>query len=91
VWEIVRDVRATRAAEPALSRSELVEVVESNTGADERMIEMALAYWADRPAEIEVLLEHADRAERDVGGGTQMIFDVRDVLDVLQRQWDSRP
>lgn len=68
VWEIVRDVRATRAAEPGLSAAELVALVESNTGVDARMLGRALTYWPAHPGEIEGLLDEADRVERAPGG-----------------------
>jgi hypothetical protein len=63
VWEIIRSVTSSRAAEPDLSRSELVKLVEDNTGAPGRLVSLALTYWAAYPQEIDVLVAHAERLE----------------------------
>jgi hypothetical protein len=63
IWEIIRIVKATRAAEPALAEGELLRLVADNSGQSPRAVRTAVAYWADFPDEIEALLEHADRIE----------------------------
>lgn len=63
VWEVVRAVRSARAGEPDLSTDELLELLEANTGASHRLVHLALAYWAAYPAEVDAMVENADRAE----------------------------
>lgn len=59
VWEVVRAAQAARAAEPELSESELLSLLEDNTGVPQRMIRVALAYWAAYPDEVDAMVEHA--------------------------------
>jgi hypothetical protein len=63
VWEVVRAVKAARAAEPEMSSTELMSMLEDNTGVPGHMIRTAIDYWASYPDEVEALVEHADRAE----------------------------
>lgn len=63
VWEVIRAVKASRAAEPTLSRGELVQLVEDNTGVPGRLVSVALSYWAAYPEEIDALVGHAERLE----------------------------
>lgn len=63
VWEVVRAVRAARAAEPELTDAELVEMLHENTGVSPRMTRTALAYWGAYPEEVDALVEHAERVE----------------------------
>ncbi len=65
VWEILRSVQSSRAAEPDLSRSALVKLVEDNTGVPGRLVSLALAYWANYPEEIEALVALAERREEE--------------------------
>lgn len=65
VWEVIRSVMSSRAAEPTMARSELVQLVEDNTGVPGRQISVALSYWAAYPQEIEALIAHAERLEAD--------------------------
>ena len=65
VWEVVRVVRSARLHEPELSEPELVAMLEDSTGVPERMIRTALGYWSAYPEEVEALVEHADRSERE--------------------------
>ncbi len=65
VWEIIRSVKSSRAAEPDLSRSEVVKLVEDNTGVPGRLGSLALAYWAAYPEEIDALVAHAERLENE--------------------------
>ena len=65
VWEVIRSVMSSRAADPTLSRSELVQLVEDNTGLPGRLIIVALSYWAAYPQEIDALIAHAERSEAD--------------------------
>ncbi len=61
VWEIIRSVKSSRAAEPDLARSELVKLVEDNSGLPGRLVSLALTYWAAYPQEIDALVAHAER------------------------------
>ena len=63
VWEVVRTVKAARTAEPHLADTELIAMIEDNTGVPRRMIHIALSYWSAYPDEVEALIDHADRAE----------------------------
>lgn len=65
VWEILRSVQSARAAEPDLSRSELVKLVEDNTGVPGRLVSLALAYWANYPEETDALVALAERLEEE--------------------------
>lgn len=65
VWEIIRSVKSSRAAEPDLSRSEVVKLVEDNIGVPGRLGSLALAYWAAYPEEIDALVAHAERLENE--------------------------
>jgi hypothetical protein len=63
VWEVVRAVKATRAAEPGLDERELLSLVEENTGVPVRLIRVATGYWAAYPDEIDQEIAAADAAE----------------------------
>lgn len=65
VWEVVRAVRSARAAEPGLSETQLVELLEDNAGVPARMIHTALSYWSAYPDEVDALVGHAARAEAE--------------------------
>jgi hypothetical protein len=63
VWEVIRVVRAARVAEPELSERELLDLVEVNSGLPPRQLRTAVDYWGAYPAEVDALVEHADRIE----------------------------
>lgn len=63
VWEVVRSVRATRAAEPTVTGDALMALVEENTGVPRRVAGCALDYWAAYPDEVEAMVAHAERAD----------------------------
>ena len=65
VWEVVRTVKAARTAEPDLADTELVAMLEDNTGVPRRMIHIALSYWSAYPDEVDALVDHAARSEVD--------------------------
>ena len=65
VWEVVRAVRAARAAEPRLSEDKVVAMLEENTGVPRRMIWTALAYWSAYPDEVDAFIAHAERVEAE--------------------------
>ena len=77
VWEVVRDVRAARAAEPDLTEAELLALLEDNTGVPRRMTAIALAYWSAYPAEVNAFVDHARSAEAD---GARAAGRTRDLL-----------
>jgi hypothetical protein len=62
VWEVVRAVRSSRAAEPDLSPDEVVALVSETSGVAEHLVRAAVDYWADYPRDVDVW---ADRAERE--------------------------
>lgn len=63
VWEVIRAVRSAREAEPDLSESELLALVEMNSGLSPRQLRTAVDYWGAYPAEVDALVKHADRME----------------------------
>lgn len=65
VWEIVRAVRGTRAAEPSLDSAEVLAVVAENTGLSLPMLRVAVAYYAAFPDEVDVMVEDAENTETD--------------------------
>jgi hypothetical protein len=65
VWEIVRAVKAARAAEPTLSDGELLALLEENTGVPRRMLHVALDYWGGYPDEVEALVDYAEHADAE--------------------------
>lgn len=65
VWEVVRAITLTRAAEPDLGADEIVATVSENTGLPEKLVQVAIAYYANYPDDIDALLADADRAELD--------------------------
>ena len=64
VWEVVRDVKSARLADPKLKESHLLTLVADNTGVDRARMEEALAYWAAYPDEVDAMIAHADEIER---------------------------
>ena len=65
VWEVVRAITLTRAADPALDADDVLAVVSESTGLPDRLIQVAIAYYADYPDEVNALLDEADRVEVD--------------------------
>ena len=63
VWEVIRAVRSARAAEPELSEGDLLDLVAGNSGLPPRQLQTAVGYWGAYPAEVDALLEHANRIE----------------------------
>lgn len=65
VWEVLRALRSARAAEPDLAEQELLRLVADNTGVPLRLLAAAVRYWADFPVEVDALVEHAERMDRE--------------------------
>jgi hypothetical protein len=65
VWEVVRAVQAGRVAEPELTESELVAMIEDNTGVPARLIHTAFGYWSAYPDEVDALLKPAEVADTE--------------------------
>lgn len=65
VWEVVREVRATRAADSSLSESATLERVVHNTGVSSTMVRTALAYRAAYPEEVDAFVDEADKTESE--------------------------
>lgn len=63
VWEVVRAVKAARAAEPDLDDADLLVMLQDNTGVPARMVRTALSYWGAYPAEVDALVLHAEHTE----------------------------
>lgn len=64
VWEIIRDLRSLRKHEPTLSDEERLEVLLDNTGVSAQAVEVAVAYWAAYPDEVDAFLDQARLAEQ---------------------------
>lgn len=65
VWEVVRAIKLTRHAEPALSADEILLLVAENTGVSRKLLQLAVSYYAEFPEEVDDLVTEADRAEAD--------------------------
>jgi hypothetical protein len=63
IWEVIRAVKGSRAAEPDLVEHELLALVAENTGVPVRMIQLAIGYWAAYPEEIDAEIAAAGAAE----------------------------
>jgi hypothetical protein len=63
VWEVVRAIQLTRAAEPKLSSDDVLETVTENTGVSDKHLQLAIAYYANYPDEVDAILADAERAE----------------------------
>lgn len=64
VWEIVKATRAVRAASPRASQKALLTLVSENSGVSPRLVDIALAYWAAYPDEVDLQTQEAGRAEQ---------------------------
>jgi hypothetical protein len=65
VWEVVRAVKAIRAAEPEMTEDEVLALVVENSGVPLHMVSIAVNYWASYPAEVDERIVAADRAESE--------------------------
>lgn len=63
VREVIRAVRSAREAEPELAAEEVLALVAANTGVRERLVEIAIRYWAAYPDEIDAWIEGAAAVE----------------------------
>jgi len=63
MWEVVRAVKSARAAEPGLVEDDLLGLVAENTGIPERLIRIAVRYWASYPDEVDAEIAAAEAAE----------------------------
>jgi hypothetical protein len=75
VAEVIRAVMSARSAEPRLDATEVVALVQTNTGVSARLIDTALRYWAAYPDEVDAWI--ADSEQREQAG-----------LEAWQRQQD---
>lgn len=71
VWEVVRAVKSARTAEPGLTESELLQLVETNTGVPVRQTQVAVRYWATYPDEVDAEIEANEVAEARVESAWQ--------------------
>lgn len=65
VWEVIREVRATRHTNPRLTDQAVLDLVVENSGVSRLMIDTALAYRAAYPDEVDAHVADADRAEAE--------------------------
>jgi hypothetical protein len=63
VWEVIRDVKSARAAEPELNSNDLLKLVSTNTGTALRLVSTAVRYWAAYPEEVDAEINAAEAAE----------------------------
>ena len=63
MWEVVRAVKSSRTAEPALAEDDLLSLVAENTGIPVRLIRVAVRYWASYPDEVDAEIAAAEAAE----------------------------
>ena len=76
VWEVVRAVRAARAAEPELDEAGLLDLVAQGSGVSVLRIRLALAYWAAYPDEVEAFLAYAEQVEADALAASERARDL---------------
>lgn len=65
VREVIRAVKSARAAESDLGATEIVRLVESNTGVPARLIDVAVRYWSSYPHEIDAWMVDAEALESE--------------------------
>lgn len=65
VWEVIRGVHSARSAEPKLDSEEIIQLVAQTSGIPERMIRIAVSYWAAFPDEIEVQIAGAQASAKE--------------------------
>lgn len=65
VREAIRAVKSARSAEPDIDATDLVTLVESNTGVPARLIEVAVRYWSSYPNEIDAWIGEAEAFEAE--------------------------
>lgn len=65
VWEVIRAVRQAHLAEPELADAALLALVADNSGVPERLLRVAVGYWAAYPEETDAVVARAERAETE--------------------------
>jgi hypothetical protein len=65
VWEVIREVRATREADRTLPEAALLGQVVENSGLSLPQLRTALAYRAAYPDEVDAFVDDAERAEAE--------------------------
>jgi hypothetical protein len=68
VREVIRAVKSARATEPDFEPSDVVALVEANTGVPARLIDRAVRYWSSYPDEIDAWIAEADAREAELLG-----------------------
>lgn len=63
VWEVVRAVKSARAHEPGLAEADVLTLIAENTGVPERLIRVAVRYWASYPGEVDAEISAAETAD----------------------------
>ncbi|GII80658.1 hypothetical protein Sru01_56400 [Sphaerisporangium rufum] len=64
VWELVRAVKTTRAADQEAAPDEIVEMVSEHSGVTVGQVRAAVGYWSAYPEEIDQQIEAAEQAAR---------------------------
>jgi hypothetical protein len=65
VWEIIRAVKETRAAEPGAAPDEIVNMVAEYSGLPQQQVRTAIRYWSAHPDEVDAQIAAAYTAARD--------------------------
>ncbi|MGI8900626.1 MAG: hypothetical protein ACR2HA_06805 [Nocardioides sp.] len=65
VWEVIREIRSTREADPSLPEPTLLQRVVENSGLSLPQVRTALAYRAAYPDEVDAFVDDAERAEAE--------------------------
>ena len=63
VWEVARTLRDTRAAEPRLKQTKIIELISQNNGLSESHVRVAVNYYGTYQTEIDQQVTAADEAE----------------------------
>jgi hypothetical protein len=64
VWEVIRAIRATRAAEPDATADEIVTMTAEYSGLPSHQVRAAIRYWSDYPDEVDTQIAAAEDAAR---------------------------
>ncbi|WP_370019634.1 hypothetical protein [Planotetraspora sp. GP83] len=65
VWEIIRAVKVTRAAEPDAQPDDVVRMVAEYSGIPQHQVRTAIRYWSAHSDEVDAQIEAADIAARE--------------------------
>ncbi len=63
VWEVIRAVQSQQARTPGVAENPLIDQIAENTGVPQRLVHIAIDYWAAYPQEVNEWVDKANEAE----------------------------